>query len=317
MAKPTVFISSTFYDLRNIRDDLAKFIRELGYNPTRYETSGIPYLMNVPLEESAYQEVANCDILICIIGGQYGTKSATREGSITQNELKEALEGSIPIYVFVEQNVLSEFETYKRNKKKGTSVEYHYADNVEIYKFIEKIYALPLNNLINSFQTSADITSYLRDQWAGLFQRFLQKGTRQAEMTVLNEMKSMSSTLEQLVKLLTDECRDKDIAIQNILLANHPVFRQFATLTDTNYRVFFTNMEELNDWLKVRKYRVNEDLEKESVAEWISESYGNYIVLKEEIFDDSGKLKPYSDDEWKEEWLKKVPFSTEEGKISF
>lgn len=37
MAKPRVFISSTFYDLRQIRVELDKFIEGLGYEPVRNE----------------------------------------------------------------------------------------------------------------------------------------------------------------------------------------------------------------------------------------------------------------------------------------
>ena len=108
MARPRVFISSTFYDLRYIRDDLERFIRDLGYEPIRHERGSIPYSKEAPLEESAYKEVAISDIIVCIIGGRYGTDSATRDGSVTQNELKEALEQGIQVYVFVEQNVHSE-----------------------------------------------------------------------------------------------------------------------------------------------------------------------------------------------------------------
>ena len=43
MAKPRVFISSTFYDLRQIREDLDRFILDMGYEPVRYETGAIPY----------------------------------------------------------------------------------------------------------------------------------------------------------------------------------------------------------------------------------------------------------------------------------
>jgi hypothetical protein len=35
MAAPRVFISSTFYDLRYIRDDLERLIKEIGYEPVR------------------------------------------------------------------------------------------------------------------------------------------------------------------------------------------------------------------------------------------------------------------------------------------
>lgn len=43
MAKPRIFISSTFYDLRQIRSDIDLFIEGLGYEPIRNEEGDIPY----------------------------------------------------------------------------------------------------------------------------------------------------------------------------------------------------------------------------------------------------------------------------------
>ena len=43
MARPRIFISSTFYDLRQIRSELDKFITNLGYEPVRNEEGDIPY----------------------------------------------------------------------------------------------------------------------------------------------------------------------------------------------------------------------------------------------------------------------------------
>lgn len=43
MAKPRVFISSTFYDLRTVRLELDKFIESIGYEPIRNEEGDIPY----------------------------------------------------------------------------------------------------------------------------------------------------------------------------------------------------------------------------------------------------------------------------------
>ncbi len=42
MARPRIFISSTFYDLRQVRYDIERSIRELGYEPVRHETGAIP-----------------------------------------------------------------------------------------------------------------------------------------------------------------------------------------------------------------------------------------------------------------------------------
>ncbi|MBI1741571.1 DUF4062 domain-containing protein [Candidatus Acetothermia bacterium] len=116
MAKPRVFISSTFYDLRHVREDLERFVNSLGYEAVRHETGEIPYGSESPLEEYAYREVELCDILVCIVGGRYGSPSTSREGSITQNELKRAFEKGIQVFIFIEQNVLAEFSTYQINK---------------------------------------------------------------------------------------------------------------------------------------------------------------------------------------------------------
>ena len=305
MAAPRVFISSTFYDLRYIRDDLERLIKEIGYEPIRHETGSIPYSKEVPLEESAYREVTLSDIIVCIIGGRYGSDSSTRDGSITQNELKQALDNRIQVYVFVEQNVYSEFSTYQINKE-NKDIKYRYVDNVAVFEFLETIFALPQNNPIQPFSTSFDIFDFLKSQWAGLFQRFLQEERRLSEIQVLEEMTSVASTLKDLVNFLTAERRNKDEAIQSILLANHPAFRAFAKATDTKYRVYFTTMGELNSWLSARSFKQTDDpaeLDSDSVAEWMHRDNEKYIKLTHEIFDKKGHLLTIKESEWSDKWL--------------
>lgn len=309
MAKPRVFISSTFYDLRYVREDLERFITGMGYEPIRHEAGAVPYAREAPLEESAYREVALCDIIVCIIGGRFGTESSTREGSITQNELEEALKKGVQVYVFVEQNVHAEFSTYQLNKD-NKDMKYRYVDNVAVYEFLEKIYGLAQNNPITPFITSADICNFLQAQWGGLFQRFLQEEQRLSEIKVLEEMKSVAGTLKQLVTFLTEERRSKDDAIKTIILTNHPAFRAFAELIGASYRVFFTSRDELEAWLGARGYQLLKKTEwdDDSVAEWSNEKYKKYIKLTHEIFDENGRLVPLTEDDWKKEWLQKADF---------
>ena len=51
MARPRVFISSTFYDLRHVRADLEAFIRDMGYDPVLHERGAVPYGSDQALEE--------------------------------------------------------------------------------------------------------------------------------------------------------------------------------------------------------------------------------------------------------------------------
>ena len=305
MAKPRVFVSSTFYDLRQVREDLDRFISELGYEAILHEAGDIAYGKDSPPEGYVHREIEMCDILVCVIGGRYGTESQEQPGSsITQLELKTAIENQVQVFIFIEQGVHSEYGTYSINKETD-GIKYRFVDDHRVYEFIESVYNLPRNNPIAPFQTAADIVEFLRNQWAGLFQRFLQDQKRLQEIRALEEMKAVAGTLDQLVRFLTEERKDKDDAIQQILLANHPAFYRFQELTKTDYRVFFNNEKELNRWLKARRWTPisEEGYDAGSYREWSQPDPGHYIRLTEPIFDEEGRLKVYTEDTWKDNWL--------------
>ena len=305
MAKPRIFVSSTFYDLKQVREDLDNFISGLGYESVLFETGDVPYGQDKPPEGYIHREIEMCDILICVIGGRYGTESQEQPGSsITQEELATAIQSQVQVFIFVEQAVLSEYNTYLINKE-TTDIKYKFVDDSRVYEFIESVYKLPRNNPIAPFQTASDIVEFLRNQLAGLFQRFLQEQKRLGEFRALDEMKSITGTLEQLVRFLTEERRDTDNAIQQILLSNHPIFHRFREMTDTPYRVFFTNEKELNAWLRARRYNPVplEYYDEDSYREWRKRGTNEYIRLTEEIFDQENRLKIYSEDTWNDEWL--------------
>ena len=86
MAKPRIFISSTFYDLKYIRTEIDQFLENLGYQPIRNEEGDIPYGKDDALEEYCYKEIQNIDILISIIGGRFGTESKSKDLSISKRK---------------------------------------------------------------------------------------------------------------------------------------------------------------------------------------------------------------------------------------
>ena len=305
MAKPRVFVSSTFYDLRQVREDLDRFITGLGFEAVLHEAGDIAYGKDSPPEGYLDREIAMCDILVCVIGGRYGTESREQPGSsITQKELSAAIKNQVQVFIFIEQAAHSEYSTFLINKDTA-GIKYQFVDDPRIYEFIESVYNLPKNNPIAPFQTASDIVEYLRAQWAGLFQRFLQDQKRLDEIKSLEEMKTVAGTLDQLVRFLTEERKDKDDAIQQILLTSHPVFHRFQELTKTPYRVFFTDEEELTRWLKTRRWIPipKGAYDEGSYREWIKDGTNRYITLTEPIFDEEGKLKVYAEDKWKDNWI--------------
>ena len=151
MAKPRIFISSTFYDLRQIRIELDKFIEGLGYEPVRNEVGDIPYGKDDDLQSYCYKEISNVDIVVSIIGGRYGSEASnvepSEEYSVSQMELKTAWREDKQVFIFIENSVLTEYETYLINKDK-TDIRFRFVDNSNIYKFIEEIKGLSSNNNI-------------------------------------------------------------------------------------------------------------------------------------------------------------------------
>lgn len=306
MAKPRVFVSSTYYDLKNIRNDIEKFISDQGYEPILNEDGKVPYSREEKLEEACYREVQRCDILISIIGGRRGTNSVDTSYSISNKELKIALEHGKQVYIFIEHAVFNEYRTYLQNKD-NESVKYVAVDDNRIYKFIEELHALPLNNVMHSFSTASDIINFLKEQWAGLFQRLLESSMRQQEVNTINNLNNIAKTLQQMVTYLKERSDNNDATIKDILLSMHPAFQQLRKLLEIPYRVIFSSYNELKSLLEAFSFQEKEGLDSfELEAVWVRniDDFLTVITISHDIFDKNGNLKIYSLEEWNEEWIK-------------
>ena len=306
MAHPRVFISSTYYDLKNVRADLERYIKDRGFDPVLNERGQIPYGNEEKLEEYCYREIENCDILVSIIGGRHGSSSTQDPYSISQKELKTAIDLGRPVYIFVEKSVLAEYRTYEKNKE-SKDIEYVAVDNLAVYQFMDEVFSLPINNQVAPFETSSEITVYLQEQWAGLFQRLLRDDAKKKEVMLLEDLKTTAKTLNQLVTFLTEERRAGDETIKGILLTNHPIFEDIRKKINLPHRIFFTNKKELTPLLNAWGYRRRDSYEwdNDSQEEWMNDRVEPNHLLKIalNVFDDDGKLKIFTPDEWEEDWV--------------
>lgn len=254
MAKPRVFISSTFYDLRLVRLELDKFLRVIGYEPVRNETGDIPYGKVDALETYCYKEIGNVDILISIIGSRFGTPSeGDKASSISNVELRTALKENKHVFIFIEKNVFIEYETYLLNKDKD--IEYKYVDNPNIYKFIEEIKGLPNNNNIKEFETADDITSYLREQFAGLMKQYFVDEQKYRETSIIKDINTTADTLKKLVDYIQNTNQDKQEGLKEIIKTSHPIIKTLKELLNINYKFYIENYNDLENLLKARGFR--------------------------------------------------------------
>lgn len=288
MARPRVFISSTFYDLKQIRADLDNFIHSLGYDVVRNEEGAIPYEKDSPLEDYCYKEINSVDILVAIIGGRFGSPSMGDERySISNAEIKTAIEHNKQVYIFIDKEVDSEYYTYIGNKDNEICKEIKYAhvDNIKIYQFIEEIRSLKRNNVIQTFSSSSDIINFLKEQWAGLFQRFLQDKTNEAEFDALKQLHASLNTLKELTDYLVSVNENNSNSLKTILIVNHPVFKVLKKVMNWDFPIIFNSLNELRTLMVPWGYSLSSNSSRADYYEFKSDKYKKVVFVAKEIFD--------------------------------
>lgn len=101
MPAPRIFVSSTCYDLKYIRENLKFFIRGLGYEPVLSEEGAVYYDPTLHVQDACLVEVPACQMFVLIIGGRYGGQYKDSGRSITNAEYLEAARTRIPIFAFM------------------------------------------------------------------------------------------------------------------------------------------------------------------------------------------------------------------------
>jgi hypothetical protein len=285
MARPRVFVSSTYYDLRHVRGSLETFIESLGYEPVLSEKGDIAYAPNIALDESCYRDAASSDVLVLIVGGRYGAERSDsrttlphgffdRYDSITKLEYIKAIENNVPVYILVDAQVYAEYQTFQQNRE-NQGVTYAHVDSVNIFNLIEDILLQRRNNALNTFWRYAEIEDWLREQWAGLFGEFLRR-TRQSQQ-VASLSVEVSQASEELSKTFKPQLETStkssdtwnEVAIGSILdeaLSPDQFARNIEVRPRSNQRVDFAiklpGIGETQLWLPIDARYPAEDYER-------------------------------------------------------
>ncbi|NML63522.1 DUF4062 domain-containing protein [Massilia sp. RP-1-19] len=213
MAAPKVFVSSTCFDLSEVREQLTRFILSYGFDPVLSENGDVFYKPDCHTHESCLHEVANCQLFILIIGGRFGGEYiADRTKSITNAEYAAARQCNIPIFTYVRSGVLANHHLYQQNRKKAfvSDIEYPAIEKQEyaldIFRFVDDVRKSPANNALEGFVNFQHIESHLRKQWAGMFFELLRSRELTAQMDVTNHLisgvRASNQKLEELIKSL-------------------------------------------------------------------------------------------------------------------
>lgn len=223
--KPRIFVSSTFYDLKYIREDLSNFIKAHDFDPIMFEEGDIGYIPGQPLDMSCYETMRSADMVLLIIGGNYGSpatgevKDEFKEYiSITRNEFKSAVNAGVPLYVFIDDKVYVEYGVYEENyeeiEKGRVQIHFKNAKDVNVFRFIREIKNVG-NISITEFNKIVQIKDFLSKQWSDMFKNYLNILKRE------KADKKFSGTIDDMNVLIRKMDVMLDTVGKKILTANN------------------------------------------------------------------------------------------------
>lgn len=243
MATPRLFVSSTCYDLQEIRFQLRNFIRDFGYDAVMSEFDDIFYSYETHVQDSCIEEINKCQLFILVVGNNYGSfyhqdkEESILPDSVTLKEFRRALDVKIYKHIFINKYVEYDYKNYKRaldkvtlkhfqehnisneetdnvrnSIKKNFDEQYHfpYESYKYVFYFLDIIHEIKEGNAISTFESFSDIKDTLRKQWAGFMYESLTKKDKLAS-TIIQPLEIKIDRIEKSIsKLFENKTNQSD-----------------------------------------------------------------------------------------------------------
>ena len=250
MAKLNIFVSSTCYDLSQIRDDIKQCIIELGHNPILSELKEFPIDPNLSNSENCINAVKNeADIFVLLIGNKYGSVLESGK-SITNTEFITAVEKGIPIYTFALKQMTTILPLWEQNPDMDLS---GLVDNKKVFEFLADV--RKKSGLWNfEFEKAQDVTEILKSQLSNLFCEALKLKRRVESLDKKDYISKLSSrALDIIIK------KEDLYEVRFFLQSMHDEILKYNDLkNDYNYSILFKSsnrigdLKQLTDWLMLK-----------------------------------------------------------------
>lgn len=170
MEQTRIFVSSTCYDLKEVREEISNFIHSLGHLAFLSENRSFPVMPEMSGIDNCKRNVReNTDLFLLIVGGRYGSTDPETEKSITNVEYDTAIDCGLDVFVFVDKQILNALSIWKKNPNADFS---SHVDSIDIFRFIEQVNS---KHWVHGFDKIADIKEALQNQLSFYFRTLLQK----------------------------------------------------------------------------------------------------------------------------------------------
>lgn len=113
-----IFLSSTCYDLKDLRAELEIFLRAKDHSLLLSDRLNFPVNPSIHRHDVCIENVGQCDLYILIIDSRFGAPYYKDPSiSVTWAEFREAIRTNRRIVSFVRKDVFSERDTFKKTKR--------------------------------------------------------------------------------------------------------------------------------------------------------------------------------------------------------
>ena len=308
MAQPRVFISSTCYDLQEIRFQLRSFVEDFGFIPVMSEFGDIFYDYQKHTQDACKDEIEKSQLFLLIIGNNYGSiyykqkEIAKNPDSVTLQEYKKAIEVDIYKHIFINKFVDYDYKNYQKalNKFISNNIEKQELDESKIddtiltlknefkskypfpqdsYKFIfnfmDVIYSLKTNNAIITYESFEDIKESLRKQWAGFMYDAITK-SKTVSVNLVEKIGEKIERVENQIKLLAEgqinhENGNPKLTLDISRLTNELNFEEFSKIKEEIHsKIYELLLAGSSSYETYPRIKIRTNVTVENINQWFS-----------------------------------------------
>jgi hypothetical protein len=154
----TVFLSSTCYDLADIRSSIESTLRRMGYLPILSDRTEFVVDPKVHRHDVCIAQAKLADLMILLIDRRFGADYRDQSDiSVTWAEFRAARDSGIPIIALVRKRTWDEREKARLDP----SFRPDYADP-RLFKFLTELQDVFFGTWMQMFETEADIVQRLK-----------------------------------------------------------------------------------------------------------------------------------------------------------
>jgi hypothetical protein len=172
MSRTKIFVSSTFFDLEQIREDIRTTITQLGHEPLLSEYHSFPTLPDLDTIENCKKAVQASDLFVLVIGGRRGSLDPASGRPIVNLEFEAALQQGMSCFVFVNHSIMTLLPVWRKNPVADFSPM---VDDPQVFKFVDSI--KEKQKWIFTFSKASEVSEVLRIQLSVFLKSLLDRRT--------------------------------------------------------------------------------------------------------------------------------------------